>query len=51
MQGYLSARWPEFLAALQSAARGDPELAAFSANADCRFVLVAGEREAEFAFA
>lgn len=50
MQDFLQARWPEFLAALQTAARADAELAAFSANADCRFVLVAGEREAEFAF-
>ncbi len=50
MLDFLHARWPEFLAALQTAARADPELAAFSANADCRFLLVAGEREAEFAF-
>ena len=50
MLDFLHARWPEFLAALQVAARADPELAAFSANADCRFMLVAGEREAEFAF-
>lgn len=44
------ARWPAFLAELQAAARGDAELAAFSANADCRFRLVAGERIGEFAF-
>jgi pimeloyl-ACP methyl ester carboxylesterase len=51
VQDFLRARWPEFLAALQAAARADPELGAFSANADCRFLLVAGKRAAEFAFA
>jgi pimeloyl-ACP methyl ester carboxylesterase len=50
MQDFLGTRWPAFLAALQVAARADAELGAFSANADCRFLLVAGEREAEFAF-
>ena len=50
MEAFLGTRWPEFLAALQSAARADPELAAFSANADCRFRLVAGSRTAEFCF-
>ena len=50
MPDYLQARWAEFLAALQEVARTDAELAAFSANADCRFLLVAGERAAEFAF-
>lgn len=48
MQEFLSARWPVFLAALQAAARADAELTAFSANADCRFRLVAGGRTAEF---
>ena len=42
--------WAGFLAALQAAARADAELATFSANTDCRFRLVAGERKAEFAF-
>jgi len=50
MPPFLSARWPEFLAALQAAARADAELGAFAAQADCRFRLVAGERVAEFAF-
>jgi len=50
MQQFTSARWPAFLAALQAAARVDAELAAFSANADCRFRLVVGERTAEFVF-
>ena len=50
MQEFLGARWPAFLAALQIAARADPELAAFSANADCRFRLVTGERAADFVF-
>lgn len=48
MQDFLGARWPAFLAALQTAARADAELAAFSANADCRFRLAAGERIADF---
>lgn len=51
MRDFLSARWAEFLAALQDAARADVELAAFAANADCRFGLVVGDRTAEFAFA
>ena len=51
MRDFLSARWAEFLAALQAAARVDAELAAFSANADCRFRLIAGQRTAEFVFA
>jgi len=42
--------WAGFLAALQAAARTDAELAVFSANADCHFRLVAGERTAEFVF-
>ncbi len=50
MQGFLQARWAEFLAALQAAARADAELGAFSANVDCCFRLVAGEREAEVSF-
>ena len=50
MQEFLGARWPAFLAALQTAARADAELAAFSANADCRFRLAAGERTADFVF-
>lgn len=50
MPPFLSARWPAFLAALQSAARADAELGAFATSADCRFRLVAGERTAEFAF-
>jgi len=41
---------PPFLAALQKAARADDELAAFSANADCRFRVVSGERAADFCF-
>jgi pimeloyl-ACP methyl ester carboxylesterase len=50
MRDFLGTGWPAFLAALQAAARADAELAAFSANADCRFRLVAGERTAEFSF-
>ena len=50
MRDFLQAHWPAFLAALQAAARADPELAAFSANADYRFRLVAGDRVAEFSF-
>jgi len=50
MRDFLGARWPEFLAALQAAARADAELAAFSANADCKFRLVAGARSADFSF-
>ncbi|HLX81948.1 MAG TPA: alpha/beta hydrolase [Burkholderiales bacterium] len=50
MRDFLSARWADFLAALQSAARADAELAAFSANADCRFRLSAGARAADFVF-
>ena len=50
MQEFLFARWPAFLAALQAVARADPELAAFSANADCRFRLVMGERVADIIF-
>jgi pimeloyl-ACP methyl ester carboxylesterase len=46
----LSVRWPDFLAVLERAGRRDPELMAFSANADLRFRLVAGERGAEFVF-
>jgi pimeloyl-ACP methyl ester carboxylesterase len=42
--------WETFLAALQSAARADAELASFSANADCCFRLAAGERTADFVF-
>ena len=44
------ARWPEFLASLQAAARADAELAAFSANADCNFRLIAGDQTADFVF-
>ena len=50
MQDFLGTRWSAFLAALQAAARADPELAAFAANAECRFRLVAGECTAEFLF-
>jgi pimeloyl-ACP methyl ester carboxylesterase len=50
MQEFLGTRWPAFLAALQAAAKADPELAAFSANAQCRFRLEAGTRLAEFSF-
>ena len=50
MPDYLHARWSAFLAALQAAARADLELAAFSANADCRFRLVSGEQVADFVF-
>ncbi len=48
MPDFLQARWADFLAALQAAARTDAELAAFSAGADCRFRIVVGERAAEF---
>ena len=44
------ARWPEFLASLQAAGRADAELAAFAANADCTFRLIAGNRMADFSF-
>ena len=50
MQDFLQTRWAEFLAALQTAARADAELAAFSVNADCRFRIVAGERAAGLCF-
>lgn len=50
MPDFLAARWPQFLAALQEAARADAELAAFAANADFSFCLVAGERVAGFRF-
>jgi len=43
-------RWPEFLSRLERAVRGDAELAAFAANAECRFRLVAGASIAEFVF-
>jgi pimeloyl-ACP methyl ester carboxylesterase len=41
---------PPFLAALQKAARADAELKAFSANASCRFRVIAGDRNADFEF-
>lgn len=44
------ARWPAFLAELETAARSDPELKAFSANAEFGFQLAAGEKCAEFLF-
>jgi pimeloyl-ACP methyl ester carboxylesterase len=44
------ARWPAFLADLQAAARDDPELKVFSANAAFGFHLAAGEKLAEFVF-
>ena len=50
MPDHLHTRWPAFLAALQDAARADAELAAFAANADCRFRLNAGDRAADFVF-
>ena len=43
-------RWREFLADLQSAARTDPELQVFAANAEFRFQLVADARHAHFEF-
>jgi pimeloyl-ACP methyl ester carboxylesterase len=43
-------RWPAFLAELQAAARDDPELKVFSANAAFGFHLAAGEMRAEFLF-
>jgi len=46
----LHARWPEFLAAMQTAARADPELAAFRANAVCGFRLASGKQLADFVF-
>jgi len=51
MRDFLGTRWSAFLAALQESARTDAELAAFSANADCSFRLVAGARSADFSFA
>jgi len=46
-----AADWAGFLAALQEVARTDAELAAFAANADFSFRLVAGEQVAGFRFA
>jgi len=45
-----AADWVGFLAALQEAARADPELKVFAANAEFRFQLVAESRHAQFAF-
>jgi len=50
MQDFLGTRWSAFLAALQAAAKADPELAAFSANAVCSFRLVSGKQLADFVF-
>ena len=51
MKEFLSGRWPEFLAALQEAARGDAELGAFAANAEFRFRLLVGGKAADISFA
>jgi len=50
VQDFLQARWSEFLGALQTAARADPELTAFSANADLCFRLESGGQGADFVF-
>lgn len=50
MQDYLGTRWSAFLAALQAAAKADPELTAFCANAACCFRLASGKQCADFVF-